>query len=84
MSQEANLEELARQLSGIALLAGCAAMSVPRRSPRPTKRVLPMVKPAPPVREKLSPEVREFKSYPRDMQKQALAYLRKWQEGVSQ
>jgi len=85
-SQRVPVAEWARQLSDLVLLAGFTAMATPKQTP--SIKVLPAVelqKPAEPSRKgALSPEVREFMRYPLEMQKQALTYLKKWHEGVSQ
>ena len=86
-NQRVPVAEWARQLSDLVLLAGFAAMAVPKQNP--SIKALPAVeleKSPEPSRKKstLSPEVREFMRYPLDMQRQALSYLKKWHEGVSQ
>ncbi len=75
-------QDWVQQLSGLVLLAGCAAMATP--GPRPKVNILPAVaadKPAEPKPRKksnLSPEVLEFTQLPPHIQRQVLDYAGNW------
>jgi hypothetical protein len=80
--QQIQLSDWAQQLSGLVVLAGCAAMATPR--PKPKVSVLPAVEPEKPAEPKprkkvnLSPEVQEFMRLPTNIQRQILDYARNW------
>ena len=80
--QQIQLAEWAQQLSGLVVLAGCAAMATPSRKPKVT--TLPAVEPEKPVGQKPrkkgnpSPEVQEFMRLPPIIQRQVLDYARNW------
>ena len=80
--QQIQLAEWAQQLSGLVVLAGCAAMATPSRKPK--VNALPTVAPAKPAEPKPrkkstpSPEVQEFMRLPPNIQRQVLDYARNW------
>jgi hypothetical protein len=73
-----------QQLSGLVLLAGCAAMAAP--GPKARASILPaaatdaVAKPKPRKKNDLSPEAREFMRLPPHIQRQVLGYARNWIE----
>ena len=78
------VSDWAQQLSGLVVLAGCAAMATPKPKPPPKVNVLPSVEPDKPAEPKPrkksnpSPEVQEFMRLPPHVQRQVLDYARNW------
>lgn len=87
--QKYSLVAWASQLADLVFLAMCSAIACSGPKPIKAMPMLPAVElekptePSPRKKRAASPEVQEFQRYPLDMQKQALTYLKKWQEGVS-
>ena len=88
-SQHYPLVAWASQLADLVFLAMCSAIACSCPKPVKAMPILPAVEmervtePSPRKKRAVPPEVQEFQRYPLDMQKQALTYLKKWQEGVS-
>lgn len=73
-----------QQLAAMVLLAGCAAMAVPRPKPKPKVDVLLSIeagepaKPKPRKKNNLSPKAQEFMHLPPQIRRQVLDYARNW------
>ena len=78
-----DLRDWTQQLSGLVVLAGCAAMATPKPKPPSSAILLLAIEPVNPARKprkqnNLSPEVQEFMRLPSHVQRQVLDYARNW------